>query len=40
MLKLPKNERNDLYIFSRAVTYKILIAKFQEDPIEPLREVA
>ena len=41
MLKLLKNKRNDLYIFSRVVTYEsCLTAKFQEDPTEPLREIA
>ena len=41
MLKLQKNKRNDLYIFFtlrdvRKLT--CLTTKFQEDPIEPLRE--
>ena len=42
MLKLQKNKRYHLYIFFarhdvRKLTY--LAAKFQEDPLEPLREI-
>ena len=41
MLKLWKNERNDVYIFFvrrdvRKLTY--LPAKFQEEPVEPVLE--
>ena len=42
MLKLRKNDRNDLYIyFTRCDIRKLirLTAKFQEDPIEPQREI-
>ena len=43
MLKLQINERNDVYVFfarrdTRKRTY--LTAKFQEEAIEPLREIA
>ena len=43
MLKLQENGRDDLYILSRVVTYQTvtcLTAKFQEDPIDLLRETA
>ena len=43
MLKLQTNERNDVYIFfARRDTRKLtcLTAKFQEETIEPLREIA
>ena len=43
MLKLQKNERNDVYIvFARRNVRKLtcLITKFLEEAIEPLREVA
>ena len=43
MLKLQKNERNDVYIFfPRRNVRKLtcLIAKFQEEAIEPLQEIA
>ena len=43
MLKLRKNKWNDLYIFSaRGDVQKVtcLTAKFQEEPVEPLREIA
>ena len=43
MLKLQTNERNDVYIFfARRDTRKLtcLTAKFQEEAIEPLREIA
>ena len=43
MLKLETNERNDVYIFfarrdARKLTW--LTAKFQEEAVEPLREIA
>ena len=43
MLKLQRNERSDVYIFfarcdAQKLTY--LTAKFQEEAIEPLREIA
>ena len=43
MLKLRKNKRYDLYIsFVRRDVRKFncLTAKFQEDPLEPPREIA
>ena len=43
MLTLQKNERNDVYIFfARRDVQKLtcLTAKFQEEAIEPLREIA
>ena len=42
MLKFLKNKRNDLYIFANRDVRKLtcLTAKFQEEPIEPLREIA
>ena len=43
MLKFRKNKRNDLYIsFARRDVRNLtcLAAKFQEEPIEPLREIA
>ena len=43
MLKLRKNKRNDLYIFfARRDVRKLtcLTAKFQEEAIEPLQEIA
>ena len=43
MLKLPKNKKNDLYIFfARHDVRKLtcLTAKCQENPIEALRETA
>ena len=43
MLKLQKNERNDVYIFfARRDVRKLtcLTAKFQEEAVEPLREIA
>ena len=43
MLKLQINERNDVYIFSRVVTYESLPASlqsFKKEAIEPLREIA
>ena len=43
MLKLQTNERNDLYIFfARRDVRKLtcVTAKFQEEAIEPLREIA
>ena len=43
MLKLQTNERNDVYIFfARRDARKLtcLNAKFQEEAIEPLREMA
>ena len=43
MLKLWKNKRNFLKIFlKRRDVQKLtcLTAKFQEDPLEPLREIA
>ena len=43
MLKLQTNERNDVYIFfARRDARKLtcLSAKFQEEAIEPLREIA
>ena len=43
MLKLQTNERNDVYIlFARRDARKLtcLTAKFQEEAIEPLREIA
>ena len=43
MLKLRQNKRNDLYIFFACRDIRkltCLTAKFQEDPIEPLQEIA
>ena len=43
MLKLQKNKRKDVYIFvARRDVRKLtcLTAKFQEEAIEPLREIA
>ena len=43
MLKLQTNERNDMYIFfARRDARKLtcLTAKFQEEAIEPLREIS
>ena len=43
MLKLQKNERNDVYIFFACRDVRkltCLTAKFQEEAIEPLREIA
>ena len=43
MLKLQTNERNDVYIFfaRRDERKRIcLTAKFQDEAIEPLREIA
>ena len=43
MLTLQKNERNEVYIFfPRRDVRKLtcLTAKFQEEAIEPLREIA
>ena len=43
MLTLQKNERNDVYIFfARRDIRKLtcLIAKFQDEAIEPFREIA
>ena len=43
MFKLQKNEKNDVYIiFARRDVRKLtcLTAKFQEEAIEPLREIA
>ena len=43
MLRLQKNERNDVYIlFARRDVRKLtcLTAKLQEEAIEPLREIA
>ena len=43
MLKLQTNERNDVYIFFArrdARTLICLTAKFQEEAIEPPREIA
>ena len=43
MLILRKNKRNDLYIFlARPDVRKLtcLTSKFQEEPIDPLREIA
>ena len=43
MLKLQKNERNNVYKFlARRGVRKLtcLTAKFQEEAIEPLREIA
>ena len=43
MLKLQTNERNDVYIFfARRDVRKLtcLTAKFQEEAIEPFREIA
>ena len=43
MLKLQKNERNDLYIFIARRDVRELTrhtAKFQEEALEPLREIA
>ena len=43
MLQLRKNKRNDLCIFFACRDVRkltCLTAKFQEDPVEPLQEVA
>ena len=43
MLKLQKNERNDVCIFFELRDVRkltCLTAKFQEEAIEPLREIA
>ena len=43
MLKLHTNERNDVYIFFKcrdALKLTCLAAKFQEEAVEPLREIA
>ena len=43
MLKLQTNERNDVYIFFASLDVRkltCLTLKFQEEAIEPLREIA
>ena len=43
MVKLQTNERNDVYIFFArrdVLELTCLTAKFQEEAIEPLREIA